>query len=116
VMRGHQATESPESSTEEGFAITSPVHELGDEYSLFSEQCVCWNGEYDLYCAGVELIRRVSGILGISDDNGEVSVRGFGGQGLFVGFEHGIPDSDPAFFFYADKGWKPLMGRSYARD
>jgi len=25
VMRGHQATESPESSTEEGFAITSLV-------------------------------------------------------------------------------------------
>ena len=26
VMRGHQATESPECSTEEGFAITSAIY------------------------------------------------------------------------------------------
>lgn len=97
--------------------ILSPAHVLGDEYNLFSEKCICWEGDSDLYRAGVELIRRVSGKLGIKDTpNGVVSVEGFGRQGLFVGFEHGIPDSDPAFFFYSEKGWKPLMRRYCERD
>lgn len=97
--------------------IFTPTHVLGDEYNLFSEKCICWEGDCDLYRAGVELIRRVSGKLEIKDDeNGVVSVEGFGRQGLFVGFEHGIPDADPAFFFYSDKGWKPLMRRYCERD
>ena len=95
--------------------IFTPAHVLGEEYNLFSEKCLCWEGDYDLYCAGVELIRRVSAKLGIRTD-GVVSVEGFGKQGLFIGFEHGIPDSDPAFFFYSEKGWKPLMRRYYERD
>ena len=97
--------------------IFTPAHVLGDEYNLFSEKCICWEGDGDLYRAGVELIRRVSGKLGIKDTlNGVISVEGFGRQGLFIGFEHGIPDSDPAFFFYPDKGWKPLMRRYCERD
>lgn len=97
--------------------VFTPAHILGGEYNLFSPTCICWEGDSDLYRAGVELIRRTSANLGIEDKtNGVVSVEGFGRQGLFIGFEHGIPDSDPAFFFYSDKGWKPLMRRPYERD
>jgi hypothetical protein len=97
--------------------VFTPAHVLGVEYNLFSPTCICWEGDADLYRAGVELIRRTSAKLEIVDNaNGVVSVEGFGRQGLFIGFEHGIPDSDPAFFFYSDKGWKPLMRRPYERD
>ena len=96
--------------------VFTPAHILGDEYNLFSSACICWEGDEDLYRAGVSLIRRTSANLGIEDKaNGVVSVEGFGRQGLFIGFEHGMPDSDPAFFFYADKGWKPLMRKTYER-
>lgn len=96
--------------------LFTPAHVLGEEYNLFSPKCICWENDEDLYRAGIDLIGRVSAKLAINDDDGVVSVRGFNAQGLFIGFEHGIPDSDPAFFFYDEKGWKPLMRRYCERD
>lgn len=97
--------------------LFTPVHTLGEEYNLFNAKCLCWDGDEDLYVEGVELIRATSEKLGICDEiNSTVSIEGYGRQGLFLGFEHGIPDSDPAIFFYNQKGWAPLMRRTYERD
>lgn len=92
-----------------------PVHVLGDEYNLFSQMCFCWNHDIGLFKEGIALICDKCNMLGICDNNKEVSMKGFHGQGLMIGFEHGIPDSDSAIFFYSEKGWTPLMERYYER-
>lgn len=97
--------------------IFTPVHELGRAYNLFDPACMCWDGDLELYQEGMSLLERIGNQLSLSQKpNAVVSMKGFGEQGLFIGFEHGIPDSDPAVFFYNQKGWIPLMRRYYERD
>lgn len=95
--------------------ILRPVHVLGDEYNLFNPQCFCWNYDSGLFNAGVDLITEKCRDIGIPDNNSAVSMKGFRGQGLMIGFEHGIPDSDSAIFFCKDR-WNPLMERYYERN
>jgi len=95
--------------------ILRPVHVLGSEYNLFNPECFCWNHDIGLFKAGVDMIADKCRAIGICDDNREVSMKGFHGQGLMIGFEHGIPDSDSAIFFSSEKGWTPLMERYYER-
>lgn len=92
-----------------------PVHTIGDEYDLFSEKCICWGGDPKLYKAGIEMIRRKSAEIGLLEDGGVASVRGFNNQGLIVAFEHCIPDAAPAIFFTTNHGWKPLKRRNDGR-
>lgn len=61
------------------------------------------------------MILRKSAALGIKNDNKVVSAKGFGGQGLAVAFEHGIPDAVPAFFYWESDNWVPLIKKSYER-
>lgn len=95
--------------------ILHPVHILGDEYNLFNSQCFCWNYDAGLFNAGIEMITEKCRNLGIPDNNSVVSMKGFRGQGLMIGFEHGIPDSDSAIFFWKNN-WNPLMERYYERN
>jgi len=95
--------------------ILRPVHVLGEEYNLFNPQCYCWNYDSGLFNAGVKMITEKCHNLGIPDNNSTVSMKGFRGQGLMIGFEHGIPDSDSAIFFCKDR-WNPLMERYYERN
>lgn len=90
------------------------VHLLGIEYDLFDPLCLCWKGDSGLYQAGTELIIRKSQELEISDQ-GEVSVRGFQGQGLALAFSHGIPDACPAIFFWKSNNWHPLKKKHLKR-
>jgi len=87
------------------------AYELGPEWNLFSEKCLCWDGKEELYKVGTELIRKKSLSLGITAEKGQVSIRGFGGQGLAVAFSHCIPDACPAIFFVKKNGWVPLKVR-----
>ena len=93
----------------------SPAHVIGEDYCLFDEKCLCWHDDISQYNKGVEMILRKSAELGIIDNNSEVSVRGFGGQGLALAFEHGIPDAAPAFFYWVSDNWVPLINKSYKR-
>lgn len=95
--------------------ILRPVHILGAEYNLFNSQCFCWNYDSGLFNAGVEMIAEKCRNIGIPDNNSTVSMKGFHGQGLMIGFEHGIPDSDSAIFFCKNR-WNPLMERYYERN
>lgn len=87
------------------------AYELGPEWNLFSERCLCWDGKGELYRAGTELIRKKSLSLGITEEKGQVSIRGFGAQGLALAFSHCIPDACPAIFFVKKNGWVPLKVR-----
>ncbi len=87
------------------------AYELGPEWNLFSENCPCWDGKEYLYKAGTELIRKKSLSIGITDEKGQVSIKGFGGQGLALAFSHCIPDACPAIFFVKQNGWVPLKVR-----
>lgn len=87
------------------------AYELGPEWNLFSEKCPCWGGDLDTYKKGTALIRQKSHSIGITDEKGQVSIRGFGGQGLAFAFSHCIPDACPAIFFVKKNGWVPLKLR-----
>ena len=87
------------------------VYELGPEWNLFSDKCPCWEERLDLFNAGTEMIKKKSISLGITEVKGQVSIKGFGGQGLALAFSHGIPDACPAFFFVKKNGWVPLKIR-----
>lgn len=87
------------------------AYELGPEWNMFSEKCPCWEGKVALYEAGTELIKKKSLSIGITDEKGQVSIRGFGGQGLALAFSHSIPDACPAIFFVKQNGWVPLKVR-----
>ena len=87
------------------------AYELGPEWSLFSEKCPCWGGDLGVFNEGTALIREKSRDIGITDEKGQVSIRGFGGQGLALGFSHCIPDACPAIFFVKQNGWVPLKIR-----
>lgn len=93
----------------------NPLHTLGPEYDLFNSCGLCWNGDMDLYKCAMELIQSKSEKLGIRDDGDVVSMRGYENQGWSLAFDHGIPDAVPAIFFYSEKGWTPLMWRTYER-
>lgn len=93
----------------------SPAHVIGEEYCLFNSKCICWHNDEIAFNQGVEMIARKSNELGIRDDNSEVSVRGFGGQGLTIAFVHGAPDAIPAFFYWESDNWVPLIKKSYVR-
>ena len=94
----------------------APLYVLTEEYDLFDEKCLCWDGDADLFKLGVELIRTKSEMLGVPDNGDVLSMRGYRNQGWAIGFEHGIPDAVPALFYYSQKGWKPLMWRDYVRE
>ena len=87
------------------------AYELGPEWNLFSEKCLCWEGKEDLFKTGTELIRKKSLSIGITEEKGQVSIKGFGGQGLALAFSHCIPDACPALFFVKKNGWVPLKVR-----
>ena len=87
------------------------AYELGAEWNLFSEKCPCWGGDIGIYDEGTALIREKSYAIGVTEEKGQVSVRGFGGQGLALGFSHCIPDACPAIFFVKRNGWIPLKER-----
>ena len=88
---------------------------LGPEYNLFNQDCICWKENLDLYDRAVDFILNTSKALGIPDDDSEVSTKGFGGQGLALAIETTPPDAVPAFFFWCQDNWKPLIKRSYKR-
>ena len=67
------------------------------------------------YREGVALIKEKSLAIGIKDDNSVCSVKGFGGQGLALGFSNGIPDACPGFFFKEDENWIPLRVKYLVR-
>ena len=91
----------------EGLKLEYAYH-MGPEWNMFLPDCLCWKGDRGLYNAGVSLIKEKSLSIGIEDDNTVCSVKGFGGQGLALGFSHGIPDACPGFFFKATEKWVPL--------
>ena len=97
----------------------TPAYTLGEEYNLFSERCICWERDHNLFKAGVEMIRRTSRDCGIPEaypqEGNELDTRGYKNQGVALGFSHGIPDAVPGFFYYSDNGWTPLMKRIYER-
>lgn len=84
------------------------AYELGTEWNLFLPSCLCWDGDAGLYKEGTDLIKMKSLSIGIEDDNSVCSVKGLGGQGLALGFSHGIPDACPGFFFKETDDWVPL--------
>lgn len=94
-----------------------PVHYLDEKYDLFSPNCICWLNDNNLYQKGIEMITRKSQEIGIPMYNSNVTThfRGFGNQGLAIAFEHGAPDAIPAFFYWKDKGWTPLIKKTYKR-
>lgn len=93
------------------------VHVLGDEYNLFSPNCLCWNNKPDLYARGAEMILRKSREVRIPYDNmnNPLYIKGFRSQGLAVAFGHGIPDACPPFFYWDQNGWTPLITKQYPR-
>lgn len=95
--------------------MLSTAHVIGEEYNLFSPNCICWKNDINLFNAGVELILRKSKALNIPSTNGlDVNdERGFGEQGLALAFEHGAPDAIPAFFYWKYENWTPLIKKVY---
>lgn len=84
------------------------AYELGTEWNLFLPNCPCWSGDSGLFREGISLIKEKSLSIGIQDDNSECSVKGLCGQGLALGFSHGIPDACPGLFFKGAENWVPL--------
>jgi hypothetical protein len=97
--------------------ILTPTHILGPEYNLFDPTCFCWKNQPDLYAAGIELILRKSGEIGIPSTAGRdpQDEKGFWEQGLALRFEHGAPDAIPSFFYWCHENWTPLFKKSYTR-
>lgn len=91
------------------------AYELGPEWNLFSDKCTCWCGDSGLYKAGTDLIREKCKAIGVTEEKGEISIKGFGGQGLALGFSNGIPDACPAFFFKEAENWVPLKVKHLKR-
>lgn len=102
-------------STCEGLDF-SPLCTLGEEYSLFSENCLCWDRDKTVFEDGIDLIKTKSTSLGILDTNG-ISIgdwRGFGNQGLAMAFAHSCPDAVIPLFYFESSEWLPLItSRSY---
>lgn len=91
------------------------IHLLKEEYSLFNENGLCWNGDHDLYCRWCCLFKKICQREGIPLTGG-VSVidgKGFGEQGLAIAFSHGIPDACSALFYWNSDTWKPLIKKHY---
>lgn len=91
------------------------IYLLDDEYNLFSPECLCWKGNKQLYDMGMEMIMRKSVEQGIVDSNGTQSVKGYRGQGLAIAFSHGMPDACPAFFYWQNDNWVPLIKKHFKR-
>ena len=93
------------------------IHKLTKQYSIFEQDCPCWNGDVDLYKRAVKLIENKSKVLGIPFTNGEhiIDVKGYGEQGLAIAFEHCLPDACPPIFYWETDEWKPLMKKVYPR-
>ena len=90
-------------------------HILGDDYNLFSPDCLCWNKDSNLYKKGTDMILRKSREVGIPEDDitNELYIKGYYAQGLAIAFEHGIPDACPPFFYWDKNGWTPLIIKQY---
>ncbi len=91
------------------------AYELGTQWNLFLPNCLCWEGDTELFKDGVALIKEKSLAIGIEDDNSVCSVKGFVGQGLALGFSNGIPDACPGFFFKEAENWVPLKVKHLKR-
>lgn len=93
------------------------VHMLTKQYSIFEQDCPCWNGDVNLFKKAVLLLENKSKALGIPFTNGAHvnDVKGYGEQGLAIAFAHGIPDACPPIFYWETEEWKPLMKKVYPR-
>lgn len=95
--------------------ILECVYRLEDDCNLFSPNCPCWKGKRDIFEAGTEMILNISKEQGIFDNAGTQSVRGYKNQGLALAFSHGMPDACPAFFYWQNDNWLPLMKKHFKR-
>jgi len=95
----------------------SAVYVLGEEYNLFNQDCTCWKKDAGLFKEGVSLILDKSSKVGIPSTDGQDvrDEKGFGKQGLALAFHHGAPDAIPAFFYWCQNGWTPLIQKRYER-
>lgn len=91
------------------------IHLLKEEYNLFNEKGLCWNGDHALYSRWISLFNKICKQERITLTGGR-SVndgKGFAEQGLAIAFNHGIPDACPAFFYWNSDTWKPLIKKHY---
>lgn len=98
----------------DGLALEYAYH-LGPEWNMFVPDSLCWGGDKKLFEEGTALIKEKSLAIGIADDKSVCSMKGFGGQGLALGFSHGIPDACPGFFFKEADNWVPLKKKHLKR-
>lgn len=104
------------SSDCKGLGLTF-IHLLDTQYSLFDQNCLCWEGDINIYHKAVDLMLNKSKMLGIPFTNGRcvTDVRGYKEQGLALAFEHGMPDACPPIFYWETENWKPLIKKVYSR-
>lgn len=93
--------------------ILSCSHILGQEYNLFSPDCLCWNEDVP-YEEGISFIINKSREIGIPEE-GETGIKGYKEQGLALSFAHGTPDATIPLFYWSDNGWIPLVEKAYER-
>lgn len=86
-------------------------HVLGEEYNIFSEKCLCWEGNIELYKKGCEMIKRLCVENGGKDFYGFYTheAMGFKKQGLALAFSHGYPDATSQIFHLESDSWHPLI-------
>lgn len=82
-----------------------PTHEIDDRESFAHPESTLW--PKGLQPEGMSFIKSVSRRAGIPDSD----VMGFGGMGLAVAFEHGVPDSTLPLFHHESAEWFPLVRR-----
>lgn len=93
------------------------VHKLGDQSNLLSPNCPCWEGDLNLYNKALPMLMKKSKELHIPITSGHSvnDVFGFGGQGLALAFEHGMPDACLPIFYWETESWKPLVKKHFSR-
>lgn len=88
--------------------IVLPTHTIGEEYSVFSEHSLCWQG--DQQKRGIEMIYETSMKIGVPDqDHLTTYWKGYRGQGLALSFNHGTPDATLPIFYWTERNWNPLI-------
>lgn len=83
-------------------------HLIGDEYSVFGKNSLCWSGHTQTQ--GIGIIKAASIRAGIPQTLGDVaSWTGFHRLGLALSFHHSTPDATLPIFTYDENGWIPLI-------